>query len=86
MVAGQSAAERVRSFQLVYQLHDAFGRPPHIQGRVFATVTGGGTVTIPGMWMLVRVRGVLHVGVRRATDGGVSSICRMDADRVGLVP
>ena len=49
-------------------------------------MTGGRTVEDPGMYTLVKVHGVLHVGTRRDEDGRIDSVYRLDVDQFDATP
>lgn len=67
--------------QLVYGALHKRG-PPRIQERVLTVVPSGQNVSNYPISDLVRAYGVLHVGVMRDADGGITSVYRLDLHRV----
>ena len=85
MYTGQSAADQVNNFQLVYNVSKCcFGGPPKVQERVFAVVPNHQAVYNPGMYTMVRVTGKMHVAIIKDDQGTISSVYKLDV--AGLEP
>ena len=82
MYAGNDSADKVSSFEFVYNIQfGGFHGPPRVQERVFVTVPGNNKV--PVETNQVRIIGTLHVHIKRDPDSGkVEQVFSMELDHV----
>ena len=81
MYCGDSSADKVQEFQLVYDIAKCcFQGPPRVQERVFAKTQPGKFVNRYGGE--VRVTGVLHVNIQKPDGGAATTVYTLDVKKV----
>ncbi len=86
MYAPNAFGARLNTFQFVYNVANAYGGPPQVQERVFATFGAGKSVEYY-KWAgeFVELRGILHVELNHDPDGAITSVFQMDVESVRSV-
>jgi hypothetical protein len=80
MYDGKSAGPKLGSFQFVYNIQKCcFNGPPLVQERVFARVPNNREAE----WIdgFARLTGILHVNVKKAKDGTITSVYTLDVEK-----
>ncbi|MDB5291353.1 MAG: hypothetical protein JWL69_2594 [Phycisphaerales bacterium] len=80
MYDGRSAGPKLSAFQFVYNIQKCcFNGPPLVQERVFAYVPHSREVE----WVdgFARLTGVLHVNVKKAKDGTITSVYTVEVEK-----